>query len=178
MFTLRSTAGMALAALVVSLVGCTRPAEEAAEGTPYRPMSAGQPAPAMQVLGTDGRSLPVVSPDSLTLLNLWATWCGPCREEFPDIEQLHRDFAPRGLRVLAVDADADPIPAVLQFAADMEVTFRLAVDTTGSIMDRYKAMGLPSSYLINTEGVVEAMWTGILPASARDTIAAYLPPTP
>ncbi|MEZ4703565.1 MAG: TlpA disulfide reductase family protein [Rhodothermales bacterium] len=162
------------AAVVMSLTGCTPRTEAPATATTYTPVGAGQSAPELRVRSTSGRLVPLATADSLTLLNLWAMWCGPCREEFPLLERLHRTYAPRGLRVLAVDTDPDPLAAVTRFASEFDLTFQVAVDTSGGIMDRFRAMGLPSSYLIDNDGVIVASWTGIIPLSAADTIAYHL----
>ena len=165
--------------LLVAVAGCRPSANESAasdEDAAFALLAIGEPAPSYQVVTPAGDSLSLGAGEPLTLLNLWATWCGPCREEFPDLETLHQDLAPRGLRVLAVDVDADPPEAVLNFASEWDITFALAIDRAGHIQTTYQAMGLPSSYLIGTDGRLLALWTGILPPSARATIEKHLPP--
>lgn len=116
-----------------------------------------------------------IGPDQpLTLLNLWATWCAPCLEEFPDIEKMHQELGPKGLRILAVNVDELDLNAIQAFADNLEVTFPVALDEAGDIQDRYQAVGLPMSFLINSDGTLAQIWTGRLPENAMDDVAAFL----
>jgi thiol-disulfide isomerase/thioredoxin len=164
--------------LLVAATGCRPSADDPGPGEPgdtaFSLLSVGEPVPLYQVITPAGDSLSIGVGGPVTLLNLWATWCGPCREEFPDLEALHQELAPRGLRVLAVDVDADPPEAVLNFANEFDITFAVAIDRAGHIQSTYQAMGLPSSYLIGTDGRLLALWTGILPSTARATIEQHL----
>jgi len=64
----------------------------------------------------------------------------------------------------------------MRFAADLGVTFPLAIDPDGRVQEQFQAFAMPSSYLISRDGRLLARWTGILPPSARDTIEAHLVP--
>jgi thiol-disulfide isomerase/thioredoxin len=165
---------MALSLLVVLPGGCAERVEEPPDDALFQPLTVGEAAPAYRVITPAGDSVAIGPGQGVTLLNLWATWCGPCLKEFPDIEQLHRELGPRGLRVVAVDVEADPPETVTRFAANLGVTFTVALDPAGAIEERYQSMGLPSSYLIGPDGLLLARWTGVLPPSARETIEAHL----
>lgn len=154
----------------------TPPPEEVTIAEAFKPLTVGQPVPVYAAVTPGGDTLHIGPGQPLTLLNLWATWCGPCIEEFPDLEHLHQTLAPRGLRIVAVDVDPDPPEIVTRFAADLGVTFPLAIDPDGRVQDRFQAMAMPSSYLIDRDGHLLARWTGILPPSARDSIEAHLVP--
>ncbi|HSA54417.1 MAG TPA: TlpA disulfide reductase family protein [Gemmatimonadaceae bacterium] len=97
----------------------------------------------------------------VVLLNLWATWCGPCEWEMPGIERLHRDFAPAGLKVVAVAVD-DPgfEERVRQFVARHGLTFEILSEGTGAIERIYQARGLPATYLIGRDGIIRKRIAG------------------
>lgn len=97
----------------------------------------------------------------VVLLNLWATWCGPCEWEMPSIERLHRDFAASGLKVVAVAVD-DPgfEERVRQFVARHGLTFEVLSEGTGAIERLYQARGLPATYLIGRDGIIRKRIAG------------------
>ncbi|HEU4989077.1 MAG TPA: TlpA disulfide reductase family protein [Gemmatimonadaceae bacterium] len=87
------------------------------------------------------------------LLNLWATWCQPCREEMPSFERLYRDYAPRGLRILAVSVDDPGMDAAIRdFAQRYDLTFDVLHDRRERVMDRYQVRGVPETILIGADG--------------------------
>jgi cytochrome c biogenesis protein CcmG/thiol:disulfide interchange protein DsbE len=89
----------------------------------------------------------------VVLLNIWATWCGPCEWEMPGIEALHREFAPRGLKVVAVAVD-DPgfEQRVRDFVERKKLTFEILSEGSGKIEQDYEARGIPATYLIGADG--------------------------
>ena len=97
----------------------------------------------------------------VVLLNIWATWCGPCEWEMPAIETLHRDFAPKGLKVVAVAVD-DPgfEQRVRDFVARKQLTFEVLVEGSGKIEQDYEARGIPATYLIGADGVIRKRVAG------------------
>lgn len=144
------------------------------QGNTFSTLTRGDTAPEYTVTTTAGVSTTTYQDGVVTLLNLWAPWCGPCREEFPDLEQIHRQFEDEGLRVLAVDIDPDPLETAINFAADFDLSFTVAVDPDGKIMQIYRAVGVPSSFLIAPDGELLYSWSGILKSDAADTIGVIL----
>jgi hypothetical protein len=94
------------------------------------------------------------SPRSLTLVNVWATWCTSCREEMQDLAAIQRDYAPRGLRVVAVSVDAGSEALVRRFVQRESLTFPVVHDQAGTIQKQYHVVGVPTSYLIGADGRV------------------------
>ncbi len=103
------------------------------------------------------------------LLNFWATWCAPCREEMPEMEQFYRQYKDTaGLVVLAVSIDtegaAKDVPAYLK-EGDPKVgsyTFPVALDTRQEVAKLYRLGGVPSSFFIDTSGVIRAVQPGVM----------------
>lgn len=90
----------------------------------------------------------------LTLLNVWATWCTSCKEEMQDLAAIHRDYAARGLRVVAVSVDAGSEALVRRFVQHESLRFPVIHDQAGLIQRQYHIVGVPTSYLIGTDGRV------------------------
>ena len=100
----------------------------------------------------------------VTLVNIWATWCAPCRAEMPSLERLYREFGPKGLRMVAINA-ADPDASdstVLEFAKTYRLSFDVLRDMPAagqdSIMRIYKTTGFPESFVIDKDGVIRKKW--------------------
>lgn len=92
----------------------------------------------------------------VVLVNIWATWCGPCREEIPSIQALYRDFAPRGLKIVAVSVDdaADAPRKIREFLAPYHVTYDVLLDSAGTIQKTYQSTGVPENFVIGPDGVI------------------------
>jgi thiol-disulfide isomerase/thioredoxin len=114
----------------------------------------------MRLPGRDSIGIRATYAGHVTLVNLWATWCGPCVEEMPSIERLYVEYRDRGFRVAAASIDrGDPGP-VLAFAQRLGVTFDVLQDQSGAIQDRYQALGVPASFLIDGHGRIRYMALG------------------
>jgi len=101
---------------------------------------------------------------SVVLLNLWATWCAPCRVEMPNIERLHRAYAPRGLKVIAVSVD-DPgmDPQIRSFVKQFGLTFEVLHDPEGqlgNISRQYQTQGYPETMIIGRDGIIRKKLLG------------------
>ena len=94
------------------------------------------------------------------LLNFWATWCVPCREEMPELELLYRQYKSKGLVVLAVSVDdervAKDIPEFLKVGDPIvgAYTFPVALDGKQEVMKQYKLLGVPQSFFVDPTGVI------------------------
>jgi cytochrome c biogenesis protein CcmG, thiol:disulfide interchange protein DsbE len=91
----------------------------------------------------------------VVLLNIWATWCEPCKVEMPSLEQLQKDMAPQGLKIVAVSIDEGGPEVVRQYARDLGLTFGILHDQSGRIKEIYQTTGVPESFVINREGKIE-----------------------
>ena len=95
----------------------------------------------------------------VVFLNFWATWCIPCREEMPAMEQLHQTFQSQGLAILAVDLKESP-DKVKAFFDQHGLSFTALLDESGSVFRDYSVMGLPTTYLSGREGKLLARGVG------------------
>jgi peroxiredoxin len=92
-------------------------------------------------------------------LNFWATWCIPCREEMPAMEQLHQPFQGQGLTILAVNLK-ESAEQVKSFFDKHRFSFPALLDHSGAVSRAYGVMGLPTTYLISREGMLMAQGIG------------------
>ncbi len=97
----------------------------------------------------------------VVLLNIWATWCGPCRVEMPSIQALHEALGPRGLKVVAVSVD-NPGKArdIHAFASEMGLTFDILYDSLGTIQSAYRTTGVPETFVLARDGTIRKKWIG------------------
>ena len=164
-----------LLAGIAVLGGCERIEER------FRPLAVGEPVPAYAVRTLAGDTARVGTAQPVTLLHVWATWCGPCEKEFPEIERLHRDFGTRGLRVLAVSVDNGSDAKVESFVREHGATFTIGRDESGTVRELYQSIGVPESYLISADGRLLWRHIGALAeggAVARAQIERALAPRP
>jgi peroxiredoxin len=95
------------------------------------------------------------------MLNIWASWCLPCRTEMPAIEKVHERLAKKGLVIIGLNATSqDTEAAARSFAQEFGLTFPIALDRDGSATARYQLMGLPSTYFIDRQGIVRDVIIG------------------
>lgn len=95
------------------------------------------------------------------LVNLWASWCVPCRTEMPALEKVFQDYHQDGLVILAVNAtDQDDEERVRSFAQELGLTFPILLDRTGEISRAYHLTALPTSYFIAADGRIQEIVVG------------------
>ena len=103
----------------------------------------------------------------VVLLNLWATWCAPCRMETPFLEDIFNARKEQGLTVVGVSMDTgDARDQVAEFVQEYGVTYTILLDPQMRGMDLYRVMGLPASFLIDRDGVLR--WMRIGPVTETD----------
>jgi peroxiredoxin len=97
----------------------------------------------------------------VVMVNFWATWCGPCRQEMPHLNRLHEKYSRSGFVLLGLNVDDDPQNAAA-VAAKLGIQFPVLLDTDKQVSDRYDLKAMPSTYLIDRDGKVRFMHRGYL----------------
>ena len=122
----------------------------------------GFPAPDFELATTTGEVIRLSDfRGQAVLLNLWATWCPPCREEMPAINQVYNEFKNQGLVVLAMNMTyQDDVSAVAPFIERYELTFPILLDETGDIARDYQMRSLPTSFFIDRNGIINEVVIG------------------
>lgn len=112
---------------------------------------------------------------SVVVVNFWASWCQPCREEMPILQAISEKYADQGLVVLGVNTTyTDSLDEALAFVDELKLTFPILFDETGEVGERkYRVYGLPTSYWIDREGVIRSVQLG---AMTEDQMLEILTP--
>jgi thiol-disulfide isomerase/thioredoxin len=109
------------------------------------------PAYASKLLGGGQIDL-AAEKGNVVFLNLWATWCGPCRLEIPELERLHQQHAADKFKVVGVSIDDAGEQAVQDFVKEQQVTYPIALDPEGKLANLFQTTVLPTSVLIDRHG--------------------------
>jgi len=91
---------------------------------------------------------------SVTLVNIWATWCLPCRDEMPSMQTLYDSLASRGFRIAAISIDEGDPEEVVAFAKEFGLTFDILHDRSGNVQQLYQTTGVPESFLLDRRGIL------------------------
>jgi thiol-disulfide isomerase/thioredoxin len=136
----------------------------------------GDAPPSCRIEGFDGAPAFDVAarPGKVVYVDFWASWCGPCAESFPFLDQLQRELGPQGLEVVGVGVDEDPAEA-RAFLRRRSVSFAVGHDPDGSCARAYDVKAMPSSYLVDRRGVVRHVYLGFR-AADRAAIREQLVP--
>ena len=148
---------MTATVLAAATVACAQ------SDAPPPPMT-GSPAPSYEAVDMRGE---VVSLESLkgnvVLLNMWATWCAPCRQETPFLQELFEQHEADGFRIVGASMDTgNAADQVEMFTEEYGVTYTVLLDPQMRGMDSYQVLGLPATFLIDREGVLRWMQYGPL----------------
>jgi len=95
----------------------------------------------------------------VVLLNFWATWCPPCRQEIPSMVHLHEQLAGKGLKIVAVSVD-QRLHDLTDFVTEYKMPFQVLHDADGAISQRYGVYRYPESFLIDRHGVIQQHFIG------------------
>jgi cytochrome c-type biogenesis protein len=102
------------------------------------------------------------------LFNIWATWCHPCRDEIPELREIHARYRSRGLELIGVSVDANGSDeAIRAFMKDFEMTYPIWRDPDERVSTRFLVIGVPATFLIDRDGVLRWRRTG--PVQPNDT---------
>jgi len=121
----------------------------------------GSPAPNITLPGLDGRAVDLKDyRGKVVFLNIWATWCPTCREEMPSMEKLYQELKGEAFEILAVSVDKEGGKRVAAFKEAHNLSFPMLLDPDGTIAKPYGVTGVPESFIINKEGIIERIVIG------------------
>ncbi|MQA92185.1 MAG: redoxin domain-containing protein [Gemmatimonas sp.] len=130
----------------------------------FLPVEVGTGAPNFAATDLDGNPVQLADLEGeVVLLNIWATWCAPCREEMPSMQRLHKKMGLEGVHIVAVSIDTpvgsrdragNPGGDIEDFGKEFSLTFPIWRDPTGEIQRTYRATGVPESFVIDRNGVI------------------------
>jgi cytochrome c biogenesis protein CcmG, thiol:disulfide interchange protein DsbE len=143
--------GAGLVALLAIAVGCDRGPQ----------VAIGKPVPAYSAVTLDGRAVSLADLRGRpVLLNIWATWCRPCRDEMPYLQSLYEEHKASGFEIIGVSIDTDgEEQTVRDYATRLGVTYPVWFDPDQRVSNVFLAVGVPASYLIGRDGTL--LWRRI-----------------
>jgi cytochrome c biogenesis protein CcmG, thiol:disulfide interchange protein DsbE len=130
--------------------------------------------PAPELVLTDLNGVPVSLAEfrgKVVLVNLWATWCPPCREEMPTLQAFHEKYRSRGFVLVAVN-QGEKANQIRPFVDDFKLTFPVWLDEKSKASRMFNTMNLPSSYVVDRDGQVRLMWIGGI---SKKNLERYVP---
>jgi peroxiredoxin len=126
------------------------------------------PAPAFTLTTLAGQ------PDGLSqykgqvvMVNFWATWCGPCQQEMPLLDQMYKKYKPAGFTLIGVNVDKES-PAVKELLARKPVSFPVLLDPANQVSKAYHVDEMPSSVIIDRKGQIRYIHRGYKPGDEND----------
>lgn len=146
---------------------------DSARGTRTEPartrVAIGELVPRYSTVSLDGDSVSLRGLEGkVVLLNIWATWCHPCRTEIPQLRALHDQYKAQGLELVGVSVDTDGTDdAIRSFMRDFDMTFPIWRDPDERISTQFRVVGVPATFLIDRHGVLRWRMTG--PIAPGDT---------
>ena len=137
----------------------------AAEWRPPAQLGLPQAAPPLLLNNLSGKQVDIAKlKGKVVVVNFWASWCEPCREEFEELAQLQESYGPKGLVVLAVNL-AEMKPRIMQFLKGngfAENSIEILLDRNSTAYKSWKARGLPTTFLVSKSGKIEGVWIGAI----------------
>lgn len=126
------------------------------------------PAPDFTLKSRGGKNLKLSEyRGQVVMLNFWASWCGPCRQEMPLLEQLFQRYQPMGFTILAVNVE-DSSGDALKMLKDVSVNFPVLFDSDNRISDTYGIEAMPSTILVDRDGNMRFAHVGYMPGYEND----------
>ena len=128
--------------------------QEISKRAPVSPMR-GKPVPSFALPDLNGK---IVTMDQhrgkIVFINIWATWCAPCREEMPSMQALYNKLKGDKFEMLAISIDEDGIKSVGPFVEEFGLTFPILLDPSGETSKKFKTTGVPETFIIDKQGVI------------------------
>jgi len=129
--------------------------------------SPSDPAPNFTLKALDGKNLKLSElTGTVVLLNFWASWCGPCRQEMPLLNAMHNKYEPLGFTVLGVNVEQN-IDDARGFMQDFPVDFPVVLDQRNEVSSAYKIVGMPTTLILDRDGNIRYRHVGYKPGEEK-----------
>jgi len=135
--------------------GTASGAEPGSSAVAAKPLE-GEPAPAFKLSSLDGSTEYSVGGkrDKVLIVNFWASWCGPCDVEAPDLQKLYEKYKDKVDLYAVNETKYDTVRGAKDFVAEKQIQFPVLMDKSGTVGDDYKVFSYPISFIISRDGVV------------------------
>ena len=123
-------------------------------------VSRGKPAADFRLPGLDGKQVSLGAlKGKVVLIDFWASWCGPCKQELPELQKLKQSYAGKGVEFVTVNIDKERANAA-SMASSLKLTLTVALDPEGKVAEKYEPPTMPTSYIVDKGGVVRYVHAG------------------
>lgn len=154
-------------AVLLALTGAAAACDAQSDAERARRAEVGGDLPEWRGALLSGDSITIDDLGTPVVVNLWATWCPPCRDEMPFLQELHERYSGEGLRIVGISSDGPrDLDAVRRFVAETGLEFDIALDPGGATLDLFRVFGLPATYVADANGQIVLLRRG--PVSASD----------
>lgn len=156
-------------AVLIAFVPIFLMGETVFAGDPYSGMNVEKPkvrvkAPAFTLKNLDGQDMSLSGfQGKVVILNFWATWCAPCREEMPAMEKLWNKYKDKSFVIIAISADRGSPEVVRRFIEEQGVSYPVLLDPTGKVRNQYEVVAFPTTYIIGRDGRITGRIVGAAP---------------
>ncbi len=152
--------GLGLLATVAMFIMLLDQRDASAQDFSTVPAKVNFPSPELNLKDLSGKSVSLRDyRGSVVLVNLWATWCPPCREEMPALQKFYEKYKDDGFVLVAINQE-ETFDTVKPFVEEFGLTFPVWLDLDYEAERKFNTMNLPSSYVVDRDGVVRLMWIG------------------
>jgi len=135
---------------------------------PAAALDAGGKMPEIGLKDLSGKTVDAASlSGKVVIVDFWATWCAPCREELPELQKFHKKYAAQGLVIIGVSVDKEP-DNIKSFLQKLQVTFPVVHDVGHQVTGKYAPPKMPSSYIIDRKGIVRYVHGGYRAGDAAE----------
>ncbi|MEZ5500147.1 MAG: TlpA disulfide reductase family protein [Steroidobacteraceae bacterium] len=130
---------------------------------------AAAPAPGFTLASRGGKPVALSQfKGQVVMLNFWASWCGPCRQEMPLLESIYKKYKPMGFTMVGVNVEPDTKAADAWLAEHATVSFPIVYDTDSKVSKLYKVQGMPSTVIIDRKGNARVFHRGYKPGDENE----------
>jgi peroxiredoxin len=131
-------------------------------------LDAGAKAPEIALTDLTGKKVDLASlAGKVVIIDFWATWCAPCREELPELEKFHQKYGSKGLAIVGVSVDKEA-GGIKDFLGKLKVTFPVVHDAGHAVSGKYGPPRMPSSYIVDRKGIVRYVHGGYRAGDAAE----------
>lgn len=131
-------------------------------------LDAGAKMPEIGLKDLSGKTVDLASlAGKVVIVDFWATWCAPCKEELPELEKLHKKYGPKGLVVVGVSVDKES-GGLKPFLDKLKISFPVVHDADHAVSGKYSPPRMPSSYIVDRKGIVRYVHGGYRASDAAE----------